>query len=103
MTQLLVATATRQVLAYGWGLTALDGQRVVDYQGAITLLGEAGDKYLQADGTLTLTPPGDTTLTLAPPPAAVKQAWQQLSTAAQTDPNFQAIRVLFKYVNSQLQ
>ncbi len=100
MTQLLLDTATGQVLGYGV-LTPGVGQRIVEYAGDLAVFTTPGRKVYKNDGTITVTPPTATDLATNPP-AAVKVAWQTLSTAATTDQTMQAIKVLFRYINSQL-
>lgn len=98
---LLLDPQSQMILAYGV-LEPGVGQRVVVYDGPSDILQRPGRKYFQADGTIAVTPPTAEESGSPAPPPAVKQAWQTLSQAAQTDQNMQAIKVLFRYLNSQL-
>ncbi len=94
MTQVLVDHVTRAVLAYGYFPTSQPGADIV--QVADTLLPtlqQAGSKILNADGTISVTPP--TAAALAPPPKSGDQqtvaTWANQAAPLMTQAVAQAI------------
>jgi len=70
MVQLLVDHVTRNVLGFGYFPTSQPGVDVVQADdGLLATLQQAGAKKLNADGTISVTPPGP----IAPPPKSADQ------------------------------
>jgi hypothetical protein len=92
--QLLVDHTSRAVLAYGYFPTAQPGADVVQVDDALLpTLQQPGTKTLNANGTISVTPP--TAAALAPPPKSADQqtvaTWASSATPLVTQAIAQAI------------
>jgi hypothetical protein len=92
--QLLVDHVTRAVLAYGYFPTSQPGADVVQVDDTqLANLQQPGSKKLNADGTISVTPPS--AAALAPPPKSADQqtiaTWASSATPLMTPAVAQAI------------